>query len=134
MEAVLVISALIAREVVRWVLAPSPSNVASQIEEGFKQATAQIKATVPRKIDAGTTLTDVSYSGAVLTYYYQLDTDNYDLQPNFLVVVKKNTTEQVCNTAAMKETIQLGGVYRYSYSDAHAKSLGTFDVKGTDCG
>jgi hypothetical protein len=28
-----------------WVLAPSASNVASQIEEGFKQATAQNKAT-----------------------------------------------------------------------------------------
>ncbi len=126
------IAAVISKKVVDWAMAPRASSVASQIEEGFRRAEAQLRPTLPKKIDVATTLIDAAYSGVVMTYYYRVDSDNYDVLPTFIQLVRKSTTEAACKTE-MKKTMNVGGIFRYNYSDSHSKPLGTFDVKAVDC-
>ncbi len=128
------ISALITYKLFDWARAPRASTIAAAIEEGFRMAEAKIRPTLPKKIDDVTTLTDVTHSGVVLTYHYRVDSDNFTVLPNFIQLVQKSATEMACKTEDMKKAMNLGGIFQYTYSDAHAKSLGTFDIKALDCG
>jgi hypothetical protein len=104
-----------------------------QVEEGQKQVVAQIKPTLPRKIDEVTTLIDVASSGVILAYTFSVDTTNYKLAANFIELVRKNNTPAVCKTEVMVSAMKLGAVYQYIYVDLEKKPLGQFDVKSTDC-
>jgi hypothetical protein len=55
-----------------------------QVEEGQKMAVAQLKPTLPRKIDEITTMIDVASSGVILAYTYQVDTTKFKMPPNFI--------------------------------------------------
>jgi multidrug efflux pump subunit AcrB len=78
--------------------APSATNITEQVKDGFKHAVARIHPTLPKKVDDAITLTDVSSSGMILTYHYNVDTDNYELLSNFIQVAQRATTSLVCNT------------------------------------
>jgi len=109
-------------------------NDAAQVEEGFKVAVARLRPMLPKKIDAATTLRDVSSARMVLTYHYVVDSDNYDLQPNFMQTAQRVTTTLVCNTQDMRSAMKVGAVYEYKYSDGSSKPLGGFVVTSADCG
>jgi hypothetical protein len=128
-----VVGFVVAREIIHTASAPRATNVADQVEEGFKHAVAQIRATLPKKVDNATTLTDVSSAGMVLTYHYIVDSNNYELLPNFMQIAQRATTSLVCNTEDMKEAMKAGAAYEYSYSDGNSKSLGGFVVTSADC-
>jgi hypothetical protein len=104
-----------------------------QVEEGQKQVVAQIKPTLPRKVDEVTTLIDVASSGVTLAYTFSVDTTNYKLAANFIELVRKNNTPAVCKNEVMVSAMKLGAVYQYTYVDLEKKPLGQFDVKSTDC-
>jgi hypothetical protein len=123
-------SAAIAEDVVRR--APSGSSVAKQVEEDLKTAAAQLRTTLPVKIDDTTTLTDVGHSGTVHTFYYKVST-RYERDPNFFEIVREITTDSVCKSEGMKRSMQSGAVYRYSYSNSQSKLLAAFDLKATSC-
>jgi hypothetical protein len=124
---------LVAKQLMPTAPPSSAANVADQVAEGFRQAVARIRPTLPRKIDAATTLQDVSSRGMVLTYRYSVDRDNYELLPNFMQVAQRTTTSLVCNTQDMKSAMKAGAVYEYNYSDGKANSLGGFVVTSADC-
>jgi hypothetical protein len=113
--------------------APSTGNVADLVEQGFKIAVARIRPTLPKKVDDATTLRDVSSAGMVLTYRYSVDSDNYDLLPNYMQVAQRATTSLVCNTEDMKSAMKAGAVYEYVYSDGKSSPLGGFVVTSADC-
>jgi hypothetical protein len=123
-----------ARELFHAATPVSTTNAVEEVEEGFKVAVARLRPTLPKKIDAATTLRDVSSARMVLTYHYVVDSDNYDLQPNFMLTAQKVTTTLVCNTQEMRSAMKVGAVYEYKYSDGNAKSLGGFVVTSADCG
>jgi hypothetical protein len=127
------ISIVVAKELVNTAVAPSQTGVASQVEEGFKRAVAQIRPTLPRKMDESTTLEDVSSNGMVLTYFYKFDSANYELQPNYMRTAQKTTTSLVCKAEDMRDAMKVGAVYEYRYRDANAKLLGGFVVTSADC-
>jgi hypothetical protein len=39
----------------------------------------------------------------------------------------------VCKTEVLVNAMKLGAVYRYIYFDPQGRSLGSFDVKSSDC-
>jgi hypothetical protein len=124
---------VVAKEFIHTAPALSATDVAGHVEEGFKYIVVRIRPTLPKKIDAATTLVDVSSAGTVLTYRYKIDDDNYDLLPNFMRVAQRTTTSLVCNTEDMKVAMKVGAVYEYRYSDGNSKSLGGFVVTTVDC-
>jgi hypothetical protein len=111
----------------------STRDVAGQVQEGFKHVVARIRPTLPKNIDAATTLVDISSAGMILTYRYTIDDDNYELLPNFMRVAQRTTTSLVCNTEEMKVAMKAGAVYEYRYTDGNSKSLGGFVVTTADC-
>jgi hypothetical protein len=124
---------VIARESTHTAPPPSAMNVADQVADGFRLAAARIRPTLPRKIDDATTLRDVSSRGMVLTYRYSVDSDNYELLPNYMQVAQRVTTSLVCNTEDMKSAMKAGAAYEYKYSDGKSNSLGGFVVTSADC-
>src|SRR5882724_3554344 len=124
---------LIAKQLIRTAPAPGAPNVADQVGEGFKHIVAQIRPTLPKAIDGATTLVDVSSAGMVLTYRYKVDSENFELLPNFMRVAQRMTTSLICNTEDMKAAMKAGAVYEYSYSDTKSKSLGGFVATTSDC-
>jgi hypothetical protein len=104
-----------------------------QVEEAQKQVVAQLKPTLPRKIDEITTMIDVTSSGVILAYTFMIDTTNFKVMPNFIELGQRNTTSGVCKTEVMVNAMKLGAVYQYVYVDPEKKPLGQFDVKATDC-
>jgi hypothetical protein len=128
----IVAAAAVAGAAIPWteVFLRTPS-IARQIEDGLRMEVAKIKPTLPKKIDEATTVTDVAAAGVVMTYYYRIDSENYAVPPDFMELMRKRVAELICKLDS--KTMRAGAVYRYSYSDTHAKSLGTFDVKAADC-
>jgi hypothetical protein len=108
-------------------------NVASQVEEGFRLAVAQIRPTLPKKVDNATTLVDLSSAGMVLTHRYVVDTDNFELLPNFMQVEQGAVTGLACSTEDVRRAMKVGAAYEYSYADRRSKSLGGFVVTSADC-
>ena len=105
-----------------------------EIELAQKEAAKQLKAKLPQKIDEATTLIDVASSGVVLAYTFSIDTTKFkQMPPNFIELVRKNTTATVCKTDGMVNAMKAGAAYRYIYVDPQSKPLGRFDVKSTDC-
>jgi hypothetical protein len=128
-----VIVFVVARESKSTAPPPSAVNVTDQVEQGFRLAVARMRPTLPRKVDDATTLRDVSSAGMVLTYRYSVDSDNYELLPNFMRTAQQATTSLVCNTEDMKSAMKAGAAYEYKYSDGKANSLGGFVVTSADC-
>jgi hypothetical protein len=122
-----------AKDFIHTATAPGAMNVTHQVEEGFKRAVARIRPSLPKTVDAATTLTDVSSAGMVMTYRYTVDSDNYELLPNFIQTAQRVTTGLVCNTEDMKSAMKAGAAYEYNYSDGKSKSLGGFVVTSADC-
>jgi hypothetical protein len=108
-------------------------NVANQVEEGFRIAVAQIRPTLPKKVDNATTFVDISSAGMVLTHRYIVDTDNFELLPNFMQVEQSAVTGLACNTEDARKAMKVGAAYEYSYYDRKSKSLGGFVVTSADC-
>jgi hypothetical protein len=118
---------------VHTMTAPSATNAAGEVEQGLKLAVARIRPTLPKKVDDATTLTDISSSGMVLTYYYTVDGENFELLPNYMKVAQGVTTGLTCNTEDMRSAMKAGAAYEYNYSDGKSKPLGGFVVKSADC-
>jgi hypothetical protein len=114
--------------------ARSRPSAASQIEEGFRSSIAQFKKLVPYKLDDVTTMVDVDYFGTVLTYFYRIDTDNYEVQPNYVELARQAAIKSACWEESMRKAIRAGAIYRYSYTNSQSKSLGTFELNAVSCG
>jgi hypothetical protein len=108
-------------------------NVADQVEEGFKRAVQRVRPTLPKRVDEATTLTGVSNAGAILTYHYVIDSDNYELMPNFMQTARRRAVALACNTEDTKAAMEAGGTYEFNYSDRKFQSVGGFVVTSADC-
>jgi hypothetical protein len=111
---------------------PSSAEL-KQVEEEQRLAAAQLKPTLPRKLDTITTLIDAVATGGVLAYTYTLDTSKFTMDAEFIQRVRKSTTTTVCKNEQLASSMKRGAVYRYIYLDPQSKPLGNFDVKTTDC-
>jgi hypothetical protein len=127
------IGALTAKNFIGAAPPPGVTNVAAEVREGFKQVVARIRPMLPKEIDAATTLVDVSTSGMILSYRYQVDNEHFELMPDYMRVAQRTTSALICNTEDMKAAMKAGAAYEYGYSDGNSKSLGGFVVTAADC-
>jgi hypothetical protein len=127
------IGALTAKTFIRAAPPPSVVSVADQVREGFQQVVARMRPMLPKEIDAATTLVDVSTSGMILTYRYRIDSEHFDLVPDYMRAAQRTTRALICNTEDMKAAMKAGAAYEYGYSDGNSKSLGGFVVTAQDC-
>jgi hypothetical protein len=97
-------------------------------------AAEELHARMPRKIDKMTTLVDVTSSGVVMTYHYKIDSNDYEVPPNFMKLVETIIIKDVCKSPDTKSAMKEGAVYAYSYINSDTKPLGTFIIKDGDCG
>jgi hypothetical protein len=112
---------------------PVAVNVRDQVEEGFMRAAERVRPTLPRRVDDATTLVDVSNAGMVLTYHYMVDSENYELIPNFMQTARQEAIGLVCNTEDTKAAMEAGGTYEFNYRNGESQSLGGFVVSSADC-
>ena len=99
----------------------------------LQRAADRVRPTLPKRVDDATTLMDVSNTGTVLTYRYMVDSDNYELIPNFMQVARQRAIGLACNTEDTKAAMEAGGTYEFNYSDGKFQSLGGFVVTSADC-
>ncbi len=130
---VVAVGTLIAKGFLRAAPPPSAAIVAAEVREGFKQVVARTRPMLPKEIDAATTLVDVSSSGMILTYQYRVDSEHFELVPDFMHVAQRTTRALICSTEDMKAAMKAGAAYEYGYRDGNAKSLGGFVVTAADC-
>jgi hypothetical protein len=76
---------------------------------------------------------EISNAGMVLTYNYMVDSENYELIPNFMQTARQEAIGLVCNTEDAKAAMEAGGTYEFNYRDSDSQSLGGFVVTSADC-
>jgi hypothetical protein len=112
------------------------SEVESRLTESFELAAEQINSLVPKMIDNDTRLDKATVGpGPRLTYHYTLPNRksgevDADLMQSIL---KSDIAAKVCSNEEMKNALQYGGIYSYSYSGNDNVSILTFDIVGQDC-
>ncbi len=100
---------------------------------GTDRSVAEIKATVPRKIDDFTTLIDIARTGLVVTYSHELNAGANALPSDFLARAKALLARNACKSEGMTKGMGIGMVYRYTYRDAAGSHIGGFDITRPDC-
>jgi hypothetical protein len=77
-------------------------------------------------------LVAVKHSGPKeLTYFYELNTKEYNVEPNFIIPLRKEAAPQACSQ--MKEALSLAITVWYRYRDSNGAEIGKFGVNQSDC-
>lgn len=123
--------ALVAPVVVAAPQAAAPAAVS--LEETISSVVNQMRARLPKKIDAITSMLWVENQGTKIIYENQIAMDgakiDYAKKVKMLQVIVANN----CNTPGPRKLLQLGASFRYVYVDINAKPVTTIDVTGRNC-
>lgn len=134
-----VIGAVVGRQFAgKWFASkPSAQEVEARLMEGFNKAANEFKQKLPMMLDQDTRLDKVSVGpGARIVYQHTLP--NYTSQQidaNWLVTnLRPDVVSKVCTSADMKQSLQYGGVFVYSYFGSDAVEISQFSIDRNDCG
>jgi hypothetical protein len=130
-------------DLVRWLsakrrAAAQKAALLEQVKSVLRRSEQEYKAKLPLKISELKTLTDVVADGLLLTYSYTIDTNKFELMPDFFELQKRHLVEvhkseaTKIKAAGQTSVESFGAIHRYSYFDPQAKPLGTFDVTSAD--
>jgi hypothetical protein len=112
---------------------PANAEFSKDIEDGLAKAIVGIRAELPKRIDATTTLMWVSYSGTKMIYDNRLEADGSKLDD----ATKKKLAQLIivnsCSSSASRKLLDLGGSFRYVYSDIQAKLVMAVDITKDQC-
>jgi hypothetical protein len=118
----------------RGLLTPEPATqVSADIEDGLAKAVGGMRADLPKRIDATTTLMWVSYSGTKMIYDNRLELEAAKIDDGTKKKLSQLITVNTCGSPASRKLLDLGGSYRYVYSDIHAKVVMTVDITRDNC-
>ena len=92
-----------------------------------------MRADLPKRIDATTTLMWVSYSGTKMIYDNRLELEAAKIDDGTKKKLSQLITVNTCGSPASRKLLDLGGSYRYVYSDIHAKVVMTVDITRDNC-
>ena len=128
---VLIVPASAAPGVVVVPAPPAPATVS--LQDGIASAVRQMRASLPKKIDALTSMIGVENRGTRIIYENQIAMDSAridDVRKRGLVqLIVANT----CGAPGPRSLLELGGSFRYVYRDMNAKPVITADVTKQDC-
>lgn len=115
----------------------SPQEIEQELIKGFETAARQINQNTPIMVDEVTRMDNATVGpGARVTYhctfikYSSDDIDLTKLHTNLRPIVK----DRVCNNKDMKQSLQYGGIYTYTYYGNDGEFLSSFDIDRNDCG
>ena len=97
------------------------------------KAVVSIRGELPKRIDQMTTLMWVSYSGTKMIYDNRLELEGTKLDEATKKKLAQLITVNTCSSPASRKMIDLGGSYRYVYSDVQAKIVMTVEVDKDKC-
>jgi hypothetical protein len=111
----------------------SSAQFSADIEEGLAKAIMEMRKGLPKRIDQTTTLMWVSYSGTKMIFDNRLEIDGAKVDDSIKKKLVQLVTVNTCTSPASRKLLDLGGSYRYVYSDMHAKIVLTLDIDKNQC-
>ena len=111
----------------------SGPQVSTEIEAGLAKAVLDMRPGLPKRIDQVTTLMWVSYSGTKMIYDNRIEVDGSKIDESTKAKLSQLVTVNACGTPQSRKLLDLGGAYRYVYSDRNAKILLTVDISKNQC-
>jgi GYF domain 2 len=112
---------------------PPPAKSSSVIEEENAKALAKLRAELPKKIDETTTLTGVKSEGTKFIYENRVAIDDARVDDATKGKLRRSVSKNVCEAPSTRRILDLGGSFRYVYTDIAGKPLITIDVGKNDC-
>jgi hypothetical protein len=100
-----------------------------RFDEGLQQAEAEMKKTLPSKVDEDTTLVDVKYEPTKTAYWYVVDTTNSTVDTHNL---EQGIRTKVCASTEMLRTIKEKG-FSYEYHYVNKARAVLADINITKC-
>lgn len=89
---------------------------------------------LPKRIDEVTILETVTAEGVVVIYHYELDINALKMDAKlFISAMEGVLVDRVCTINSMIETMDKGGVYRYSYISSDGFFVGEVDIDKKSC-
>lgn len=104
------------------------AEVARRLGCFTREAARQLNLQLPVKVDPVTTLEQVTAEGTTLIYRYSADVLRGQVAPEALEAAKAGVRAKVCQSQDMRDTIGIGGVYRYIWNDRAGERLGELVV------
>jgi|SRR6185369_5400592 len=111
---------------------PAP-QFTSDIEDAMAKAVTGLRQGLPKRIDQMTTLMWVSYSGTTMVFDNRLEVDSTKVDESTKKKLAQLITVNTCGSPASRKLLDLGGAYRYVYSDMNAKVMLSIDVDKARC-
>lgn len=116
---------------------PSPEQIEEKLIEGFTTAARQYNTKLPMMVDNDTRLDSVTVGpGPRVNYHYTFP--NYtskDIEPNWLREnLLPEVKNKVCASKDMRLSLELGGIYVFSYAGSDGIGMDKFEFDRNDCG
>ena len=110
---------------------PAPATIS--LQDGIASVVTRMRASLPKKIDALTSMIGVENQGTRIIYKDQIAMNGARIDDvrkhGLLRLIVANT----CRTPGPRSLLELGGSFRYVYLDINAKPVMTVDVTKQDC-
>ncbi len=107
------------------------AEVAKRLGCYTREFASQLSRQLPVKVDPVTTLESVTAEGTTLSYHYRADLLRAQLPREALAGLKAGVRTKVCQSEDMRNTVSIGGAYRYVWNDREGQRIGEMIV--TSC-
>jgi hypothetical protein len=110
-----------------------PAPAAISLQDQIASAVIQMRASLPKKIDAVTSAIGVEHQGTMIIYKDQIAMDGArigDLRKRELL---RSIVANTCSAPGPRSLLGLGVSFRYVYFDLNSKPVITVDVTKQDC-
>jgi hypothetical protein len=111
----------------------APRTTEGDLEKGFADAVAKMRAVLPKKIDATTILTEVDHEGNKMIFKNIMLMDGSKFDEAMKEKLRQSVSKNVCARAETRAILDLGGSFRYLYSDSDARPVLTIEIVKQNC-
>jgi hypothetical protein len=95
----------------------------------FTNTARQINGQLPVQVDEITRLDRITVAGPELTYHYTVSRRLAELPPNVRELAERSTRANSCAQDNLRQTLQMGGTYRYHWVDADGREIHIFRIE-----
>jgi len=92
----------------------------------FENTGRQINSQLPVQVDEITRLDRITVAGPELTYHYTISRRLAELPPNVRELAESSTRSNACAQPNMRQTLEMGGAYRYRWVDPDGRQIHQF--------
>lgn len=110
---------------------PTTPARAAQIDQTLRTVAERVKATLPEKLNAVTTMADIAYKHKDMTSVYDLDTRG-EAPQEVMATLLELVAARAC-VGEFKEAMHYGYVFTFRYNSASGAKLGEFTLSAANC-